>query len=88
MSSACSLRITRRAPGEGSRVLTVGDRVVVRYRLPDGRATDALGLLLEASDTHLVVDGKRGVETIAVDDVITAKSVPPAPVRTTIDGCS
>ena len=59
----------------------IGHRVVVRYRLPDGRATDALGTLLSATSTHLVVDGKRGVETIAVDDVIAAKQVPPPPVR-------
>ena len=58
-----------------------GDRVVVRYRLPDGRATDALGILLEATATQLVVDGKRGVETISVDDVIAAKRVPPPPTR-------
>lgn len=56
-----------------------GQRVVVRYRLPDGRATDALGELLSATPTQLVVDGKRGVETIAIDDVILAKEVPPAP---------
>jgi len=55
--------------------------VVVRYRLPDGRATDALGTLLSATETHLVVDGKRGVETIAVAEVIAAKRVPPPPVR-------
>ncbi len=59
----------------------IGMRVVVRYRLADGRATDALGMLLEATPTHLVVDGKRGVETIPVDDVIAAKQVPPAPTR-------
>ena len=58
-----------------------GQRVVVRYRLPDGRATDALGMLLSATATHLVVDGKRGVETIGVDDVIAAKQVPPPPER-------
>lgn len=56
-----------------------GERVVVRYRLPDGRATDALGTLLSATPTHLVVDGKRGPETIAVADIIAAKQVPPAP---------
>ncbi|MCU1579957.1 MAG: hypothetical protein JWP19_2161 [Rhodoglobus sp.] len=61
--------------------LTPGKRVVVRYRLPDGRATDALGELLSADETHLVVDGKHGVETIAVDDVIAAKEVPPPPIR-------
>ena len=61
--------------------MNVGDRVVVRYRLPDGRATDALGILLSASATELVVDGKRGAETIRVADVIAAKVVPPASVR-------
>ena len=56
-----------------------GDRVVVRYRLADGRATDALGVLLSADETQLVVDGKRGVETIPVGAVIAAKRVPPPP---------
>ena len=59
--------------------MKVGDRVVVRYRLADGRATDALGILLEATPTQLVVDGKRGVERIPVGDVIAAKEVPPPP---------
>lgn len=59
----------------------IGDRVVVRYRRPDGLATDALGELLSASATTLVVDGVRGVETIDVDAVIAAKRVPPAPER-------
>jgi hypothetical protein len=62
-------------------VIEPGQRVVVRHRLPDGRATDALGILLSATETHLVVDGKRGVETIAVVDVVAAKQVPPPPVR-------
>lgn len=56
-----------------------GMRVVVRYRLPTGQATDALGYLTAATETQLVVDGKRGVETIAVTDVIAAKEVPPPP---------
>ena len=60
-------------------MIQAGMRVVVRYRLPDGRATDALGILLSADASHLVVDGKRGVETIPVADVIAAKEVPPAP---------
>lgn len=60
-------------------VIRAGMRVVVRYRLPDGRATDALGTLLSATETHLVVDGKRGAETIAVADVVAAKEVPPPP---------
>ena len=54
-------------------------RVVVRYRLPSGQATDALGMLLSADESTLVVDGKRGIERIAVSTVIAAKEVPPAP---------
>ena len=59
--------------------LRPGMRVVVRYLLPDGQATDALGTLLSADAQTLVVDGKRGTETIAVADVIAAKPVPPPP---------
>jgi hypothetical protein len=57
-----------------------GARVVVRYLLPDGRATDALGQLVAAETDVLVVEGKRGVERIPVAAVIAAKEVPPAPV--------
>lgn len=56
-----------------------GRRVVVRYLLPTGQATDALGELLSADAETVVVDGKRGVETIAVADVVAAKEVPPPP---------
>ena len=58
---------------------TPGMRVVVRYRLPSGQATDALGMLLSADESTLVVDGKRGIERIAVSTVIAAREVPPAP---------
>ena len=57
----------------------VGARVVVRYLLPSGQATDALGILLSADAETLVVDGKRGIERIARGTVIAAKQVPPAP---------
>lgn len=56
-----------------------GARVVVRYLLPDGRATDALGELLSADSATVVVDGKRGVETIRTVDIVAAKEVPPPP---------
>ena len=55
-----------------------GRRVVVRYLLPTGQATDALGELLHADATTVVVDGRRGVERIAVADIVAAKEVPPA----------
>ena len=56
-----------------------GQRVVVRYLLPTGQATDALGVLISADAETLVVDGKRGIERIAVSTVIAAKEVPPPP---------
>lgn len=69
--------------GDGCLVLNLepGTRVVVRYLLPNGRATDALGMLLAATADELVVDGKRGVEHIRVADVVAAKPVPPPPAR-------
>ncbi|MBD7958163.1 hypothetical protein H9651_10980 [Microbacterium sp. Sa4CUA7] len=56
-----------------------GHRVVVRYLLPTGQATDALGELLSADETTVVVDGKRGIERIEVADIVAAKEVPPPP---------
>lgn len=56
-----------------------GTRVVVRYLLPDGRATDALGELVSIDVDLVVVDGKRGVERIPRAAVIAAKAVPPPP---------
>ena len=56
-----------------------GRRVVVRYLLPSGQATDALGELLSADDDVIVVAGKRGEERIPRDAVIAAKAVPPPP---------
>jgi hypothetical protein len=56
-----------------------GRRVVVRYLLPSGQATDALGELVRADDATVVVDGKRGMERIPLAAIIAAKEVPPAP---------
>ena len=56
-----------------------GHRVVVRYILPTGQATDALGELLSADAETIPVDGKRGVERIPRSTIIAAKEVPPPP---------
>ncbi|WP_062517279.1 putative acetyltransferase [Demequina gelatinilytica] len=56
-----------------------GHRVVVRYLLPTGEATDALGTLLSVSANGVVVEGKRGTVRIAGDSIIAAKEVSPAP---------
>jgi len=57
--------------------LEPGMRVVIRYRLDDGRATDALGILLSLTSSHAVVDTKRGAESIELVRVIASKVVPP-----------
>jgi hypothetical protein len=56
-----------------------GHRVVVRYILPTGQATDALGELLSTDAQTITVDGKRGVERIPRSAIIAAKEVPPPP---------
>ena len=60
--------------------LTVGMRVVLRHRI-DGGLTDALGPLISADDTTLVVQTRRGPVAVARRDVVAAKEVPPAAVR-------
>jgi GNAT superfamily N-acetyltransferase len=63
----------------------VGQRVVVRHRLPDGSATDAVGPLLavtpDAGGWSLRVAGRRGEVVVALDDVVAGKVVPPRPAR-------
>lgn len=65
----------------------VGQRVVVRHRLPDGSATDVLGTCTAWGEASLVVDRDgHGAVTIAVADVITGKPVPPrASVRDRVE---
>lgn len=58
---------------------TEGTRVVIRYLIEDGRATDALGWFFRADDTHCVISTMRGLETIALATVVAAKEVPPPP---------
>lgn len=58
-------------------------RVVIRYRLPDGMATDVIGLVSASDETHVTVASMRGIETVALDTVIAAKEVPPPPARPT-----
>ena len=48
-------------PGELLRSIPIGTRVVVRYLLDDGQATDALGYLRARDAEHVVVETKRGL---------------------------
>lgn len=58
----------------------MGRRVVVRHRLPDGSASDALGELVGADGERLVVATRRGEVVVARADVLAAKAVPPPPL--------
>ncbi|AWB90621.1 putative acetyltransferase [Salinibacterium hongtaonis] len=58
--------------------LELGTRVVVRSRI-DGGFTDAVGFLRQTDATHCVIETKRGLVSIALDDIVAAKEVPPAP---------
>jgi len=61
------------------RDIPLNTRVVVRYLLDDGRATDALGYLRSRDADHVVVETKRGLDTVVLARVIAAKGVPPPP---------
>jgi hypothetical protein len=66
-------------PAELLRGIPIDSRVVVRYLLADGRATDALGYLRSRDAERVVVETKRGLDTVALATVIAAKEVPPPP---------
>lgn len=56
----------------------VGQRVVVRHLLPDGRATDVLGTCTEWGADSLTVEREgHGPVTIPLAQVVTGKPVPP-----------
>src|SRR4051794_36252696 len=59
----------------------LGQRVVVRRRLPDGSATDVLGPLVGADAVSLTVAASAGTVTIPLADVVVGKVVPPRPAR-------
>lgn len=75
-------------PGDVLREAAVGTRVVARYLLDSGSATDALGTVLSSNHSTVVIDTKRGPVTVPISAVIAAKEVPPAPAprRRTIGG--
>ncbi|SEB51132.1 Acetyltransferase (GNAT) family protein [Nocardioides exalbidus] len=71
--------------GLGSHTLgphVVGRRIVVRHLLPDGRASDVLGVCTAWGADALTIDrdgppDRAGPVTIALADVVTGKPVPP-----------
>jgi GNAT superfamily N-acetyltransferase len=57
----------------------VGERVVVRHLLPDGRATDVLGVCTSWGAETVVIRSARGPVEVAIADIVTGKPVPPRP---------
>lgn len=64
-----------------TRSVTVGSRVVLRYRDDDGALTDALGELVSFDDTTALVRTRRGDVSVPRAAIVTGKEVPPAPRR-------
>lgn len=63
----------------------LGERVVIRYRLADGRSgshfSDALGELQEVTAAAVSVQTRTGVVVIPRTAITHAKRVPPPPAR-------
>lgn len=77
--SAAGGRLSHEDPARFLRAQRPGTRVVVRFRLPDGRASDAVGPIQRVDDTEVVIETRRGLSTIGLVDVLLAKEVPPPP---------
>ncbi|WP_258064313.1 hypothetical protein [Arthrobacter sp. ZGTC131] len=74
------MSLTTPSPREFLASATPGTRVVVRYRI-DGGFTDALGDLLECGAGECTVRTRSADVVIALELVVAAKQVPPAPPR-------
>ena len=72
--------LTTPSPREFLAAASAGTRVVVRYRI-DGGFTDALGDLLKCGESECTVRTRTSDVAIALDLVVAAKQVPPAPAR-------
>lgn len=70
-------------PATVIRGFAVGERVVIRFGLPDGMATDALGEVVALDAEHCTVRTKRGDVAVPIATTIAAKRVPPPPIRST-----
>lgn len=57
-----------------------GDRVVVRYLVPSGAATDVIGRLIDDGDP-LIVERDGAEHAVPREAIVAFKTVPPRPVR-------
>jgi hypothetical protein len=68
------------SPARFLTTVPLGTRVVVRARI-DGGFTDAVGYLRSRNALECTVDTRRGLTTVALEDVVAAKEVPEPPAR-------
>lgn len=63
--------------GHGLGPHVVGQRIVVRHLLPDGRATDVIGTCTAWGDEVVTIEAPTGAVEVRVADIVTGKPVPP-----------
>ncbi len=68
------------APADFLASAALGTRVVARYRIPGG-FTDALGYLRSCDGKVCVVETRKSMVTIILENVVAAKAVPEPPAR-------
>lgn len=61
--------------------IPLGERVTVRHRLPDGRASDAVGTLAARDATSVTLRTRRGEVVIPLTAVVVHRRVRPTPWR-------
>ncbi len=61
--------------------IPLGERVTVRHRLPDGRASDAVGTLTARDATSVTLRTRRGEVRIPLAAVVVHRRVRPTPWR-------
>lgn len=66
---------------EGLSDVPLGERVTVRHRLPDGRATDVVGTLAARDEHSVTVRARSGELRVALDTVVVHRVVRPTPWR-------
>ena len=69
------------APTDVIAGFAVGERVVIRFALPDGMTTDALGEVTALDAATCTVLTRRGGVPVPIAAAIAAKRVPPQPKR-------
>lgn len=68
-------------PSEPLRDVPIGQRVTVRHRLGDGRASDTVGRIIASDDVAVTLQTRRGDVRIPLEVVLVHRVVQPVPWR-------